>query len=113
MMRTYLIISVFLLSSFQNPDQDKPVRWRKLRTKDQVRAVIDRKISHAALLKDVEKNLQKERHDFLAVSGDSLLEFISPGEPAAFLISRKWMFRFHFRHDSLQYYTVNEALTGP
>jgi len=57
--------------------------------------------------------LDQEKHVFLQSYGDSLVEFISPNNPARFMISRRWLLRFHFKQDSLRYYTISEGLTGP
>ncbi len=57
--------------------------------------------------------LDQEKHVFLQSYGDSLVEFISPDSHARFMISRRWLLRFHFKQDTLQYYTVSEGLTGP
>ncbi|HEV7230211.1 MAG TPA: hypothetical protein VGO45_02720 [Bacteroidia bacterium] len=111
-MKSILLISLVLSLLVPDP-ATKPVTWKKLRTKDKVVRTVNQNIPERASLSQVNSILSTWNHDFLKAYGDSLIAFISPPANASFLITRKWMMRFHFRNDSLYNYTIREALTGP
>jgi hypothetical protein len=113
MKNTALLLCLIIGPPFQEKGVEKPLNWRKLKTEEQVRQAIDLRLPSGIAFPDAEKKLQKEQHVFLQASGDSLLEFMSPEAKATFLISRKWIFRFHFREGKLVKYSASEALTGP
>jgi hypothetical protein len=111
-MKHLLLLALFLLFLSANHGQ-KPILWKKLRTEDQVRQAFKKKLPKGASAKVITAILQLERHDFLQCYGDTMIAFISPNEPAALLVHRKWMMRFHFSADTLCSLTIGEALTGP
>ena len=109
----YLLLLSLSLSFLSAGPGQKPIRWKHLRTEQEVRTALIKIIPAKASMNQVSTFLLRERHDFFQSYGDSLIAFISPSEPAGFLISRKWMMRFHFKADTLSLFTIREALTGP
>jgi hypothetical protein len=109
----YLTILLFSILFMSADSGQKQIVWKKLRTEEQVRLALQKRIPGKASASQVASVLLRQRHDFYKCYGDSMIAFISPSEPASLLIHRKWMMRFHFRADTLSRITIGEALTGP
>jgi hypothetical protein len=108
------LLLAFIIFPLLVPDPSlRSVAWKKLKTRDEVSIALRKNIPEQASLAQVNAVLSNWNPNFLKTYGDSLIAFISPPENASFLITRKWMIRFHFRNDSLYCCTISEALTGP
>jgi len=109
-----LFCFLFFASLVTGPLPDsKHIVWKKLRTEEEVRAALQKRILPNASFNDVSVLLQQEPHEFLLREGDSVISFISFKHKGAFLISGKWMIRFHFLEGGLKGYTIREELSGP
>jgi hypothetical protein len=112
-MKATLFIFLFLLFTSESSPVEKIIHWKKLKTENEVRAAFDSRLTSRPSQAEIYSLLLRERHDFVQVCGDSEISFISTGQRAAFLISRKWLLRFHFKDGVLSGYTVAQNLTGP
>jgi hypothetical protein len=107
-----LFFILFFLAG-KNPGEPGPMSWKKLKTPEAVRSALDARIPEHATLEEVTQRLSREKPAYLHSYGDSAIAFTSQEYRAAFLISRKWLIRFHFSKGLLTYYTVTEGLSGP
>jgi hypothetical protein len=107
-----LLFFLIYVSSLYSPEL-RPIAWKKLKTPEEVRTALDARIATKATMEDVTKRLSREKPAYLHSYGDSAIAFTSQEYHAAFLISRKWLIRFHFAGGMLTYYTVTEGLSGP
>lgn len=91
------------------------IHWKNLDTEGKVRNEIDKKIFPGSDFDADYKILSAEKHEWLSAQGDTTILFHSPFVPAhAFsMVSRKWMFTFHFKEKKLLNYKVEKGLLGP
>lgn len=94
--------------------QDK-IHWKKLDTEEKVRMEMDKKIFPGSDFDADYKILAAEKHEWLSAQGDTTILFHSPFIPVHVfsLVSRKWMFTFHFKEKKLVNYSVERGLLGP
>lgn len=107
------IFLLILLTSFVN--NGEKIRWKKVKTEEQARNVMDKIILPGSNYDEDMKILACQKYSFFEGSGDTVIYFHSPEVPvhfAAFVV-RKWMYLFRFSDKKLQAYTVKEGLTGP
>jgi hypothetical protein len=99
-----------LLMSFIS--SDKPIKWKRLRTEDEVRSAINAQISPQADIAIVEAFVKKQKLNY-HISEDTLINASSPGRSEGFRISSCWLMTFRFKGKALTEYEVKKGLTGP
>jgi hypothetical protein len=104
------MLIVPLLLSFSS--SEKPIKWKRLRTVEEVRAAIDGKISPKADIALVEAFVKNQKL-YYHVFEDTLINATSPSRSAGFMISSCWLLTFHFKDKMLTKYEVEKGLTGP
>jgi hypothetical protein len=99
-----------LLLSFVS--SDKPIKWKRLKTVDEVRAAIDAQIPAKADISMVEAFVKNQKLSY-HVFEDTLINASSPSRSAGFMISSCWLMTFRFKNKMLTEYKVEKGLTGP
>ncbi|HTL83479.1 MAG TPA: hypothetical protein VL651_17305 [Bacteroidia bacterium] len=110
------LVPVVLIAGFAfNAAMKHQINWKKLDTKASVITAIDKYIHTGDDISTDYKFLENERHEFIQQNGDTSIFFHSPYIPVHFgaMVSRKWMFTFHYVDKKLTRYEVEEGLLGP
>jgi hypothetical protein len=109
-MKITCTLIIHLLMSFIS--SDKPIKWKRLRTVDEVRSAINSQIPPKADIAVVEAFVKKQKL-YYHVFEDTLINATSPSRSAGFMISSCWLMTFRFKNKMLTEYEVKEGLTGP
>jgi hypothetical protein len=114
----FLILSIGLILFFSmgmHSVSASKIKWKKIESEEQARAEMDKKIFIGSNYDVDLKILTAEKHDYILGQGDTIIYYHSPYCPVHHLslVSRKFMFTFHFKYKALQSYTVEKGLMGP
>ena len=91
------------------------IKWRHIESEEMARIEMDKLILPSSNFDVDYELLSQEKHEWLSAEGDSVIFFHSPYIPVQpfALVSKKWMYTFHFAEKKLTFYTVEKGLLGP
>ncbi|MFL5727908.1 MAG: hypothetical protein ACJ75J_00355 [Cytophagaceae bacterium] len=99
-----------LLLSFCGPG--KTIKWKRLKTEQEVRAAIDAEVPQNSGIPVLEDFAQKQNLSW-SVLQDTIMYCKSPEKTSGFLVSSCWLMTFHFADKKLTRYEVKKGFTGP